>query len=109
MKDRERDILRKTILKLLSKGRVRYTALEKKMCASGYSFATTNTFKSHLRYLLNNNYITRIARGVYQITPEGEKLLAVLPDHPTPIKVGMHARNPETMRGFGYHRINREQ
>jgi len=78
MKDRERDILRKTILELLSKGHVHYTDLDKKVCATCHSFATTNTFKSQLHYLLSNDYITRIARGTYQITPKGKKYLALL-------------------------------
>jgi hypothetical protein len=34
--------------------------------------ATTNTFKSQLRYLLHNGYIARITRGIYQITPKGK-------------------------------------
>lgn len=78
MKDRERDILRKTILELLAKGCVHYTDLDKKVCATCHSFATTNTFKSQLHYLLSNDYITRISRGVYQITPKGKKYLVLL-------------------------------
>ena len=78
MKDRERDILRKTVLELLAKGCVHYTDLDKKVCAPCHSFATTNTFKSQLHYLLSNNYIDRTARGVYQITVKGEKYLTVL-------------------------------
>ena len=103
--DVKRDFLRKTILELLTKGTVHYTDLEKKVNASGHSFATTNTFKSQLHYLLCNGYIMRITRGVYQITPEGEKLYAVLPHQPTPPKVGMHTRNPGTARGLGYSRL----
>jgi len=76
--DVKREILRITILELLAKGCVHYTELEKKVNASGHSFATTNTFKSQLHYLLSNNYIDRIARGVYQITSKGEKYLALL-------------------------------
>ena len=78
MKDRERDILRRTILELLTKGCLHYTDLDKKVCATCHSFATTNTFKSQLHYLLSNEYIDRIARGVYQITSKGEKYLALL-------------------------------
>jgi len=69
MKDRERDILRKTIMEILAKGSVHYTDLDKKVCATCHTFATTNTFKSQLHYLLSNDYIKRIARGVYQIAP----------------------------------------
>ena len=78
MKDRERDILRRTILELLTKGCVHYTDLDKKVCATCHPFATTNTFKSQMRYLLNNCYIDRIARGVYQITLKGKKYLDLL-------------------------------
>jgi len=78
MKDRERDILRKTILEILTKGLVHYTDLDKKVCATCHSFATTNTFKSQLHYLLSNGYIDRIVRGVYQITPKGKNYLTLL-------------------------------
>jgi DNA-binding PadR family transcriptional regulator len=78
MKEGERDILRKTILELLTKGSMHYTDLEKQVNASGHSFATTNTFKSQLHYLLSNNYIDRIARGVYQVTLKGKNYLAIL-------------------------------
>jgi len=76
--DRERDILRKTILELLAKGFVHYTDLDKKVCASCHSFATTNTFKSQLHYLLSNKYVDRVARGVYKITPRGKNYLFLL-------------------------------
>jgi len=78
MKDQERDILRKTILELLAKGYVHYTDLDKKVCSTGHSFATTNTFKSQLRYLLKNDFITKISRGTYQMTPKGKQYLALL-------------------------------
>jgi DNA-binding PadR family transcriptional regulator len=78
MKEWERDVLRRTILEILAKGYVHYTDLDKKVCATCHSFATTNTFKSQLRYLLSNGYIARISRGIYQVTPKGEKYLALL-------------------------------
>jgi DNA-binding PadR family transcriptional regulator len=78
MKDQERDVLRRTILEILAKGRVHYTDLDKKVCATCHSFATTNTFKSQLHYLLSNGYIARVARGIYQTTLKGEKYLALL-------------------------------
>jgi DNA-binding PadR family transcriptional regulator len=74
----KRDILRRTILELLTKGSVHYTELEKKVCTTCYSFATTNTFKSQLHYLLNSKYVDRIARGVYKITPRGKNYLFLL-------------------------------
>ena len=78
MKDRERDVLRKNILELLTKGCVHYTDLEKKVCGTCLPFATTNTFKSQLHYLLSNTYIIRISRGIYQITSKGQKYLVLL-------------------------------
>jgi DNA-binding PadR family transcriptional regulator len=76
--DIKRDILRRTILELLEKGSKHYTELDKKVCASCHQFATTNTFRSQFNYLLNNECIERIARGVYQITSRGKKYLNLL-------------------------------
>jgi DNA-binding PadR family transcriptional regulator len=76
--DVKREILRITILELLAKGCVHYTELEKKVNASGHSFATTNTFKSQLHYLLKNKYVNRVSRGIYQITSKGQKYLDLL-------------------------------
>ena len=68
MKDQERDQLRKTILQLVKKGHVHYTDIEKKACATCLSFATTNTIrKQFYHYLLQNDYVERINRGVYKI------------------------------------------
>ncbi|MDH5624116.1 MAG: winged helix-turn-helix domain-containing protein [Candidatus Bathyarchaeota archaeon] len=77
MKDEERDLLRKTILGLCSQP-IHYTKLEKRVVATCQPWATTNTFKSQLHYLLNNSYVTRVARGIYQITPKGKNYLALL-------------------------------
>ena len=76
--DVKRDILRNTILELLAKDYVHYTDLDKKVCATCYPFATTNTFKSQFQYLLNNGYVDRISRGIYKITSKGEKYLDLL-------------------------------
>jgi predicted transcriptional regulator len=76
--DVKRDILRRTILEQLRKGSVHYTDLDKKVCATCYPFATTNTFKSQFQYLLNNGYVERIYRGIYKITSKGEKYLMLL-------------------------------
>lgn len=78
MKDRERDILRKTILELLAKGCLHYTDMDKRVCASCHTFATTNTFKSQLKYLLVNHHIIRISRGLYKITEKGKNYLDLL-------------------------------
>jgi DNA-binding PadR family transcriptional regulator len=77
VKDRERDILRRTILELLMNGYEHYTDLDKKVCSTGYSFATTHTFRSQFHYLLDNRCITKIARGIYRITPKGKKYLDI--------------------------------
>ena len=74
----KRDILRRTVLELLSNGNMHYTELEKKVSTSCYQFATTNTFKSQLHYLKSNGYVTRISRGIYNITAKGKKYLHLL-------------------------------
>jgi len=74
----KRDILRKTILELLTNGTVHYTDLDKRICATAYPFATTNTFKSQLHYLLRNNYIEKPIRGIYKISDKGKKYLTLL-------------------------------
>ena len=76
--DMKREILRKTILELLTKDKMHYTYLEKKICATCLPFSTTNTFKSQLQYLLSNSYIIRVSRGIYQITARGKKYLELL-------------------------------
>ena len=76
--DMKRDILRRTILELLTKDEVHYTHLEKKICATCLPFATTNTFKAQLNYLIRNSYINRITRGIYQITAKGKNYLTLL-------------------------------
>ena len=79
MKDPERDQLRKTILQFIKKGYVHYTDIEKKTVATSLRFATSNTFrKQFYGYLLPNRYVKRVSRGVYTITPKGEKLLEIL-------------------------------
>jgi DNA-binding PadR family transcriptional regulator len=79
LKDPERDALRKCILKLLKKGHVHYTDIEKKAVATCLRFATSNTIrKQFYHYLLPNGYVERVSRGVYRITEKGEKLLEIL-------------------------------
>ena len=79
MKDVERNVLRKTILKLVKKGHGHYTDIEKKAVATCLSFATSNTIrKQFYHYLLQNGYLERVNRGVYKITQKGEKLLEIL-------------------------------
>ena len=76
--DLKRDILRRTILHLLINGSLHYTDMQKKVCATFYPFATINTFKPQFKYLLDNRFIYRISRGVYQITNKGENYLLIL-------------------------------
>ena len=76
--DMKRDILRKIVLGQLTKSNVNYTDLDKKICATSYPFATTNTFKSQLHYLLRNNYIEKPSRGIYKISDKGKKYLTLL-------------------------------
>ena len=79
MKDQERDQLRKTILQFIKKGYVHYTDIEKKTVATCLRFATSNTFKKQFYgYLVPNGYVERVSRGIYKITPKGEKLLEIL-------------------------------
>jgi len=79
MNDQDRDILRKTILELISKGHVRFTTIEKRCVASCLPFATSHTFRHQFYgYLLGQGYVARVGRGVYALTEKGEGLLAVL-------------------------------
>jgi predicted transcriptional regulator len=75
----KRDVLGKTILELVKKGHVHYTDIEKKAVAICLSFATCNTVrKQFYHYLLANGYVERVSRGLYKITPKGEKLFEIL-------------------------------
>ena len=76
--DMKRDHLRKSILELSAKSDLHYTDLEKKICIMCFQFATSNTFKTQLRYLLENDYINRISRGIYRITAKGKNYLNLL-------------------------------
>jgi len=79
MKGSERDVSRRTILELVKKGPVHYTDIEKKACATCLCYATSNTIrKQFYHYLLPNSYVERTSRGIYKITPKGEKLLEIL-------------------------------
>ena len=79
MNDQDRDILRKTILELINKGYAHFTEIEKRTCASCFSFATSNTVKRQFYgYLLRQGYITRVSRGIYALTDKGKSLLALL-------------------------------
>jgi DNA-binding PadR family transcriptional regulator len=76
--DVKRDHLRKSILELFAKIDLHYTDLEKKIYIICCKFATSNTFKTQLRYLLENDYINRISRGIYHITAKGKNYFNLL-------------------------------
>jgi predicted transcriptional regulator len=77
--DRERDLLRQRILESISKGHVRWTAIEKRVCGSCFGFATSNTVRRQFYgYLLAYRYVERVNRGRYALTRKGEKLLKLL-------------------------------
>jgi hypothetical protein len=82
VKDWERDVLRRTILELLADNRVCWTDLKKKVLGSCYPFATDNTFKHQMNYLLRANYIIKLgekgARAPYEITQRGRLQLSLL-------------------------------
>jgi DNA-binding PadR family transcriptional regulator len=79
MNDCERDNLRGVILKLISEGHDHWTAIEKRACASGFDFATSNTVKRQFyNYLLAFGYVERVERGRYALTDKGKSLLALL-------------------------------
>jgi len=78
MKDQERDMMRKIILNMVSKGAVHWTDLQKKVLATCHPFATSHTFNSQLRYLVSKGFIEKVSRGIYYITKSGETLLSIL-------------------------------
>ena len=79
MNDRERDVLRRVILELIAEGHSHWTVIEKRACASGFDFATSNTVKRQFYgYLLAFSYVERVGRGRYSLTDKGRGLLALL-------------------------------
>jgi len=79
MKDRESDVLCKTILNSFRRVMCTIWIFEKKAVATCLRFATSNTVrKQFYHYLLPNGYVERVSRGIYKITAKGEKLLEIL-------------------------------
>ena len=74
----EQDLMDKIILKMLKKGRVRWTDLEKKVLATCHPSATRTRFDNRLRYLLKKGYIERVSRGIYRVTESGEKYMEII-------------------------------
>jgi len=81
LKDRERDLLRKNILELLSKGKVCWTDLKKKVLGSCQPFATDRTFSHQMEYLEKAGYVRKVGekgtRAPYEITEKGKQLLTL--------------------------------
>ncbi len=75
----QQDLMDKIILQTLMKvDSARWTELEKKILGRSFSFATSQRFRSRMRYLLNKKLIERIQRGTYKITESGIKYLETL-------------------------------
>jgi DNA-binding HxlR family transcriptional regulator len=78
LKDQEKDQLRRTILESLSKGRVCWTDLKKKVLGSCQPFATDRTFSHQMNYLERAGYIKKLgnkgSRFPYEITEKGKQL-----------------------------------
>lgn len=74
----EQDMMDKVILTALTKGHVRWTALEKKVLTSCHSLATRTRFDNRLRYLLKKECIERVSRGIYRITEKGTKYMEII-------------------------------
>ena len=79
MNDQERDLLRCVLLELIAEGYDRWTLIEKRVCASNFDFATSNTVKRQFYYyLLAYGYVERVHRGKYALTNKGKHLLVLL-------------------------------
>jgi len=75
----QQDLMDKIILRALMKaGSARWTELEKRVLGTQLPFATSQRFRSRIRYLLNKKLIERIQRGTYKITEPGIKYLETL-------------------------------
>jgi len=68
--------LAKSVLsKLADTESMRWVALVKEVLRNG---GTPHTFQSILQFLLDNEYVTRRERGVYEITKKGRDFLEVI-------------------------------
>ena len=74
----EQDMMDRIILRMLKRGCVRWTDLEKKVLATCYPSATRTRFDNRLRYLLKKGYVERVSRGIYRITESGEKYMEII-------------------------------
>ena len=75
----QQDLMDKAILQTLTRTQtIRWTELEKKILGTRHLFATSQRFRSRMKYLLNKKFIKRVERGVYKITESGIKYLETL-------------------------------
>ncbi len=75
----QQDLMDKIILQTLMKvDSARWTELEKRVLGTRLPFATSQRFRSRMRYLLNKKLIERVQRGTYKITKSGIKYLETL-------------------------------
>jgi DNA-binding HxlR family transcriptional regulator len=70
------DIIDVIILRCLSEGADRYTALE--MCVEGYGIALRNALANRLLKLRERGYVTRSEGGLYVLTEDGRELLKIV-------------------------------
>lgn len=75
----QQDLMDKIILQNLMKiGLIRWTKLEKKVLGTRLPFATSQRFRSRMKYLLSKKFIEKVHRGTYKITESGIKYLDTL-------------------------------
>jgi len=67
----EQDMVDRTILKTLLRGRVHWTDLQAIVLSKCYPWATGGRFNARIQYLLKKEYIKRVERGIYEITLKG--------------------------------------
>ena len=73
------DLMDRAILRILvKKGLTRWTKLEKTVLSAQLPFATSQRFRSRMKYLLTRKLIEKTQRGIYKITDSGVKYLETL-------------------------------
>jgi len=73
------DLMDRAILRILvKKGLTRWTKLEKTVLSAQLPFATSQRFRSRMKYLLTRKLIEKTQRGIYKITDSGMKYLETL-------------------------------
>ena len=75
----QQDLMDRAILQTLIKNSLlSWTKLEKIVLGTRLPFATSQRFRSRMKYLLNKKLIERVRRGTYKITENGIKYLKTL-------------------------------